>query len=402
MSGLGNYRSGGRNQKLARETALRYLEYKPLKELDPTCTLKRAQKVTRVYDEPQEKEDGRGRGGKYTDKLKPLIAHTAYFSGTRAELFDSWGMYDNYKKEFPITESQANSPYTVNPLRPTERMKPGAAKYCSVLNNKERESLKTTLNSMQRCGEIEWSEYYIYTPTLETYAEAKRILSRPELLEENQNAYNIVCEKSKERNCVLKPELYYENMIYNTSAETYDKWRSDYYQNGREIGTYEATPAQMLMYDNYRTFIRQLTVYTCDENSDEYCPVEEIPNEYDIFTDFTYSSTYKRLDKQWRYLLCWDKAWKALRFFVIDEDAIRKYLDVYSKDLGVALFQEYIQYMDGQLKDDTKQSRVYFPSQYVSDYLGLLPKGEYERLFPLKTSKSACELHDKLKKAYGL
>lgn len=401
---LGNYRSGGRNKELARKMALRYLEYKPLREIDPTCISKRAQKVIQVYDEPQEKEDRRGRGGKYTDKLKPLISHTAFFSGTRAELFDSWGMYDNYKEEFHITESQANSQYAVNFLRAKEGMAPGEAKYCSIINNKERDSLETTLNSMQKCGEIEWSEYYVYTPTLETDAgeEVRRILSLTELREKYQTAYDTVCEEAEKANCILNPKLYHNNMFLSTSSDTYRQWYNDYYQNGQEIGIYETTSEQARMYENYQAFIRQYTVYACNGYEGEYCFIEEIPNEYDIFTDFTYSRMYRRLDKRWRYLLGWEKVWKQFRFAVIDEDAVKQYLDAYHDCLGFELFQEYIQYMDSQLENDIKQSRVYFTKEYINDYYGWFPDGEYRRLFPLNTSVSANRLHNRLKKAYKL
>ncbi len=43
------------------------------------------------------------------------------------------------------------------------------------------------------------------------------------------------------------------------------------------------------MYENYRRFIRQLTVYVCNGSEGAYCPEDEIPNEYEIFSDFTYS-----------------------------------------------------------------------------------------------------------------
>lgn len=63
-------------------------------------------------------------------------------------------------------------------------------------------------------------------------------------------------------------------------------------------------------------------------------------------------------------MLCWDKAWKEFGFSAIDEDAIRKYLDVYSEDLGFELFQKYIQYMGSQLKNNTKQSSICSPIRW--------------------------------------
>lgn len=71
------YRSGGRNKELARKEANRYIEYKPLYEVDPNFKKKRAVKITKVRDPPIPKEDGRGSSGRYADYLRPLIVYTA-------------------------------------------------------------------------------------------------------------------------------------------------------------------------------------------------------------------------------------------------------------------------------------------------------------------------------------
>ena len=170
VTGLGNYRSGGRNKNIARRHVLRYLEYQKA-EVTPGAKKKRSYIVTEVYDQPRESEDKRGRSGRYIDRLGPMIVHTRKFNGSRAELFYDWGVYKPYIK---IEKRSRNNPsdyeygYRVSPWRITDGMKPGEEKYRTLFRVKEKSSLEMALNSLQQQGILKWEEYYVYNPVFET------------------------------------------------------------------------------------------------------------------------------------------------------------------------------------------------------------------------------------------
>lgn len=160
------YRSGSRNKELARKEVNRYIEYKSLHEIDPNYKKKRAVTITKVRDLPIPKEDGRGSSGRYADYLRPLIVKTAIdypFRGTKTELFDSWGVYNNYREE-QIRNGlfNPNIGRSFNPWSIKKDMQPGETKYCQIISFKERNSLETALDSLSKEGVIEWSKYTRY------------------------------------------------------------------------------------------------------------------------------------------------------------------------------------------------------------------------------------------------
>lgn len=50
------YRDGGRNKNLTKKEAERYIDYKPLCELDPNCKKKRAVTITKVHNNRNRKK----------------------------------------------------------------------------------------------------------------------------------------------------------------------------------------------------------------------------------------------------------------------------------------------------------------------------------------------------------
>ena len=131
----------------------------------------------------------------------------------------------------------------------------------------------------------------------------------------------------------------------------------DYYVNDKQPIIYEATPLQIEMYENYRKFIRQLTVYMCSGSKGEYCPEAEIPTEYEIFSDFKRSREYKKLDEQWRKpCLGWEKVWKEIKFQVISQERAQPYLEAYDPKLAFELGREYVSFMDRQMVKGTKST----------------------------------------------
>lgn len=209
------YRSGGRNKELARKEANRYIEYKPLSEVDPNYKKKRAVTITKVRDPPMPKEDGRGSSGRYADYLRPLIVYTAMdhqFRGTKAELFDRWGVYDNYREE-QIKNGlfNPNKGHSFNPWSIKKDMQPGETKYCQIINFKERNSLETALDSLNKEGVIEWSKYTRYVPIIKTtefISSVERLKTWKEYMEDCDKRLNMVIQLAEMENCVIPPELF--------------------------------------------------------------------------------------------------------------------------------------------------------------------------------------------------
>lgn len=398
------YRSGGRNKELSRKEANRYIEYKPLYEVDPNCKKKRAVTITKVRDPPIPKEDGRGSKGRYADYLRPLIVKTAMdhsFRGTKTELFDSWGVYDKYREE-QIRNGlfNPNKGHSFNPWSITKDIRPGEAKYYQLISFKERDSLETALNSLGKEGVIEWSKYTRYAPIIKTTEfidSVERLKTWKEYTKDCNDRLELITQLSEEQNCVLSSKLFQAGL--NVSQSTYDAWSQLYYgSNGEQLPDEQATAEQEIMYENYQEFIRQLTIYECS-SSKTFCSPEAIPNKYNIFTDWTYRRRYNDLDKTWkRQLLGWEQVRQELYFKMIDERRAITYLEQYSPELAFELACEYILYMDEHMD----REKLYYPQNYTSDFEGIISSDGSMRLFPLSTSGSAANLHKKLKRLFNL
>lgn len=170
-----------------------------------------------------------------------------------------------------------------------------------------------------------------------------------------------------------------------------------YGTNGKELPNECATVAQETMYENYQKYIQQLTVSDCS-NNEKLCPVEDLPKRYKFFTDWTYRRKFNDLDKIWKdKLLGWTQVRKELFFKMADGMRALKYLERYSSKLAFKLGNEYITFMN----DHMQSTKIYYTENYASDFKGVLPKKRSDELFPLSTSRSATQLHDKLMKLYN-
>jgi len=397
------YRSGSRNKDLARKEAERYIEYKPLIELNPNSKKKRAVTITKVRDPPRPKENRRGVRGRYTDKLRPLIVKTALdypFHGTKAELFDSWGVYDGYKEQQIKTGLFApNQGHSFNPWKIVKTMFPGETKYCQIISFKERDSLENTLESLGREGVLEWEKCTIFAPLIEntdTVNSITRLKTWKEYTKDCNQRYELVIRLARTKNCVISPEIFRAGLY--VSKGTYYLWSQTYYTNNEQLPDVQATAAQEALYENYQSFLRQLTMRECLGHK-AYCPPGEVPSKYDIFTDWTYRRKYNELDKSLKtQLLGWEQVRRELSFKVIDEVRAEKYLNAYAPELAFELGCEYILFMDEHMGKE----KLYYPKNYTSDFEGVISKEGSERLFTLNTSRSAVQLHKKLKSYFGL
>ena len=398
------YRSGSRNKELARKEADRYVEYKPRREVDPAYKNKRAVTIVRIHDPPKTREDQRGTRGRYADYLKPLIVKTAIdfqFHGTKTELFDLWGVHARYRDE-QIETGQFNPQkgHGFNPWPVTKTTPPGEAKYHQVISFKERNSLETALDSLSKEQIIEWMPYIKFVPIIKTsdlVNSIDRINTWKEYTEDCDKRLELVTHLAESKNCVLSPELFQTGLY--VPRELFNWWTERYNASGgKELPNESATQAQEIMYENYQEYVRQLTISDCSD-TEKLCPVDSIPGKYDIFTDWTYRRKYSDLDKIWKpQLLGWEQVRKEVYFKMLDEERGAKYLNRYSPELSFGLGCEYILYMDAHLEKE----RIYYPKNFTSDFEGIISNRGSDRLFPLSTSRSATQLHDKLMKLYAL
>lgn len=280
----------------------------------------------------------------------------------------------------------------------TKDMRPGEAKYCQVIGFKERDSLETALDSLSREGILEWTKYTRYAPiikTTELVDSIERLKTWQEYQTDCDRRLNMIIQLSEEKNCVLSPKLFQTGL--NVSQSTYDEWCQLYYSsNGEQLPDEQATIEQEVMYENYQAFIRQLTVCECSSNK-ALCPLEAIPNKYDIFTDWTYRRKYNDLDKSWKgQLLGWEQVRRELYFKLINEGRAVKYLEQYRPELAFELACEYILYMDEHMDKE----KLYYPQGYTEDHMGIFNTSETSRTFLLKSSKTAVQLHENLKRLF--
>ena len=404
VPGLGDYRSGSRNKNLARKNAARYVVYKKLQEIDPACTRKNALIITTVYNEPLPVEDNRGRSGKYINELKPLIVHTGKFEGTKTELFDQWEMYDQYKQKYLTSEDGSKSGRVINPWTITAFTEPGAERYYKKISFLESSTLKTALGSLESDGVLAWDNILYYTPEIgvmiSSYDEdsPEWEQAKAEWTKARDSRLLTVETLSSEENCVLNPELFFAGY---GDFEGYFDWYYDYDDNDGKEQTYEATQEQKQMYENYKAYIRQLT-WKEYNNTDKLCQSDQIPSERDIFNDWTCRRKYNELDNsKKREMLGWRSVWKGIRFSVTDQIRTKKYRDAYKPGLSHELACIYVARMDVLMNSNSPREQIYFPENFIGDFDGLLTAQAGKKRFSMNRSKSAQEVHRRLKEFYA-
>ena len=65
--------TGKKNLDIVKKNLARYVEYRPLMEVDSTVTSKRAVIITAIHEDPLPMEDHRGECGTYADFMRPLV-----------------------------------------------------------------------------------------------------------------------------------------------------------------------------------------------------------------------------------------------------------------------------------------------------------------------------------------
>lgn len=412
VSTLESYRSGGHNREVARKEAGRYVEYKPTREIDPNCKSKRQCTVIKVYDTPKEKVNKSGKSGKYINHLKPLIVKHDTFQGTKAELFDSWGLYDPYKGIGIAVETT----HAFNPWRVPYNASLGDEAYRRAMNYQEKECLERALNSLQKEGILRWKTIMKYTPRIETDYKnnsINRAQTYQEWVDIHQNRLSMIQQIAEAEECMLNPALYAAAF----EPEMYERYESDYAINDGKAMVYTITPEQQAWYDNYCLFLRQSAVTECaeedkekgkgvqggqkkpdsqdtkdgQEKKEKYIALEKLPDLHDFWSNPRYAKKYIQLDKHWKgSLLGWRSVWKEYEYEIINHQAAEQYkVEDVSKNVE-ALREAFINYMDERM--DRIELDVNDPKR-EEDFMGF---GKVTR-WTLDSSISATSLHEKLK-----
>ena len=395
------YKSGSRNKALAEKTVRRYVEFTALKDIDPDSEKKNAQVITKVYDTPLPPDDGRGKAGTYITCLKSLILGTPYFKGQPYELFDRWGVFEEYKqyylKEHPDLEIRLlEQDRTFNPWYVSDDMVPGLVKYKRCMSHQNRETLKRALDSLKKEEEVEWKENLYFIPSVtnglqENYG---RTLSQSELYDNQQQREEYIYTTASTENCVLEPGLI-------LAADTWinhdlGDYRDRYYMSiNRKPHPLQATESEIAAYANYQEYIRQCTYSKSQGIYEGLCEREDIPNAFQIFSNYKYNVTYKEFDETLlKKILGWDKAWTDIEFHVTSNTSHPNYSSI----LGAAqeLATKYTEYIDNRMDKE----KFWMTKDFVNDSnitIGTLEPNYY---YPLNKSRAASELNNTLKKFY--
>ena len=188
---------------------------------------------------------------------------------------------------------------------------------------------------------------------------------------------------------MLNPELY----VATFEPDMYERYKRDYYVNGKKPGVYTATPAQQAWYENYCQFLRQLAVTLCDKQ-ETYIAPENLPELHEFWTSPKYRKRYVELDKELRErLLGWGSAWKSYEYEIIDYQKAEQYKVENVFERVEALRKEFINYMDermGRIALDVNDPNL------KEDFTGVGRPTKWT----LDSSISARELHNKLKEAH--
>ena len=395
------YRTGSKNKKDAEKVARRYIEFTALKDIDPDCGKKSAQIITKVYDTPLPPDDGRGKAGTYITCLKSLILATADFKGQPYELFDRWGVFEKYKqyyfKEHPDLEMRLlEKGRTFNPWHISDDMAPGLVKYKRCMSYKIRETLKRALESLKKEERLDWKEnlYFIPCATNGLQDDYGRTLSKTELRDDQKQREKYIYTTASTENCVLDPELI-------LAADTWanhdlSSYRDEYYSSdNRNPIPLQATDEETAAYINYKKYVRQCAYSESQGFYKGLCKSSDVPNAYQIFSNYKYSSCYKAVDELLRQkLLGWDKAWTDIEFHVTSNTSNPNYSSIWGAAQELAT--KYTEYIDNRMDKE----KFWMTKDFVNDSnitIGTLEPNYY---YPLNKSRAASELNNTLKKFY--
>lgn len=394
--------TGKRNLDIVKANLSRYLEYRKLCDVDPSCTKKNAVIVTKIHNPPLLKEcDGRGRHGIYADDIRPLLVSLKTFGGKYSTLANQIGLFsryfDEWKKKNPELmkrlEQQGNET-DYNLWKRNDFMARGEREYCSIISEKLKDVLKSNLKALNGKEAIRFEAHYKIIPDTSIMMEDYRTrpMSEVEEFEGWETHHKVIEQEANRENSVLQVELA-EHLIFGI-----DKAHSlNYYLHFASDRPVLCSPEQETAIENYQLYLRQCAVKECRHLDKLPAAVgEELITRSGLFFQNTrLVQIYNKIDYELRPLLFGDiKFWQEVQYEVIDWGKAEKYIKGFDQEQAAdRLSQKVLEYMDKQMEKHIVEAG---PDDYkdIPRAFGRVSNGA------LKRYQSAAKLHEKLKELY--
>lgn len=414
--------TGAKNRAAIERELSRHISYCKASEVNPETTSKRAIIVKEIYDTPLKLEENRGKRGKYSDHLKPLLLLScgcSSFEGKMCRLSNSLGIFEKYtldqlnNSELWGPKSKINS-LEFNPWEIKEDMMPGKQQYLRKLWNQIRTAIERSLKSLQEDGIVEWTYYHKLKPDVLTDIagrKERRLKSSAELQEDNDRREKLLEEILSDANSVLLPETLEQLNIYSKSWDNCidrDILEEAVYINDMSIPDeflIRPTEKQEDAIVNLEQFMRQYA-YKKGYKLKSLPSVKEIPNEFEFFQNSHLAKTYKQMVKEmYPWLIECKVIWKEVEYRVVgDPYRLECYInspEFNSEASKESLSKEFLRYMDSHMEEI-----MFLPTQTTEFDLKARRFGKatggpiMEK--PISISKAACELHEKLQQFYKI
>ena len=413
--------TGARNRAAIKRELSRYISYCKASEVNPEITSKRAIVVKEIYNTPLKLEENRGKHGKYSDQLKPLLLLScgcSSFEGKMCRLSNSLGIFEKY------TLDQLNNTdvwrakskidkLEFNPWALKEDMMPGKQQYLRTLWNQIRAAIGRSLESLQREGIIEWTYYHKLMPDMLIDIDGskeRRLKSIAEIQEDKERREQLLEEILSDSNCVLLPETLDQLNIYSKG------WENDIDRSILEEVAYindMSIPADLLIcatkkqedaIANLEQFMRQYA-YKKYYKLKKFPSFEETPNEFEFFQHSYLTKIYRRMVKEmYPWLIECKVMWKEVEYRVLgDSHQLEYYINSPEFDSEAAkesLSKEFLRYMNTHMQDTFFLPTSNTMSDIKENRFGKSTGPVMEK--PIAMSKAACELHEKLQQFYEI
>lgn len=407
--------TGARNRAAYERELSRYIKYCKASEINPRITSKRAIIIKEIYDTPLKLEENRGKHGKYSDHLKPLLLLScgySSFEGKMCRLSNRLGIFERYtlhqlnNTEVWSSKNKINK-LEFNPWAIKEDMIPGKQQYLRTLWNQIRAAIERSLNSLQKEGIVEWRYYHKLMPDVLIDIEGrkeKRLKSKHELQKDDNRRNKLIEEIRLDENCVLVPKTLDQLNIYNKHWENnIDRamLEESIYIDNMSLSSesvIRATAEQEKAIANLEQFMRQYAYKKCYRKN-KLSPIEEIPNEFEFFQNSDLTRIYKKLVKEmYPWLIECKVMWKEVEYRVVGEThQLECYINSPEFDSETSkelLSKEFLRYMDTHMEKimflPTPETEFDLKGKHFGKETGPIMEK------PISMSKAACELHEKL------
>lgn len=401
--------TGKKNLEIAKKNLARYVEYRPLMEVDPTATSKRAVIITAIHEDPLPMEDHRGERGTYADFMRPLVLKLPEFEGKMYALCNELGLFSKYFQEVKRSSVVRdmlgrNGEFEYNLWNTNEKLLLGEREYNALLYRQLRDVLKRTLESLQKKGILEWKYIFKCQPDLfyDVGNGRYRKKSMVELEGEKQTYLQEIQKEAGRANALLKAELVAPLINGIDISDTWTKRKYSVYGEDRHE-VVDCTPQQEAAIQNYQLYVRQLAYQ-------KHFKLEELPkgdleiitNEGKFFANPALAKAYQRMDEKLRPNLFGKvKFWKEVYYKVVDSERAKAYRpEGFSKDEDYAaqVSKEVLHYMEKQLK----KCEVEAEERDLADITGYMGKLETGRKYRLSCFKSAVDKQKYLEQLYNM